>query len=173
MSKAGLYDYYKGLPPWAKGVTIVATLGVVVLIGSKVYAKVFPSDAVKANKALLAGVNTEISKATAKGQQPSFTPTQYTTFANEIYEGMRYCIGDDYDTVQADLKKMKNDVDVLNLIKAFSSRQNYCFGLPTGDPKDLFTFVKSELGNEFAGLTDYRVKDINADWKTKGITYQI
>ena len=59
------------------------------------------------------------------------------------------------------------------LIKAFGFRQDYAFGVPTGEPKDLFTFVNSELGNEYGGLWSGRVKGINSDWKKKNITYTI
>jgi hypothetical protein len=38
---------------------------------------------------------------------------------------------------------------------------------------DLFTYIQKELGNEYGGLTNYRVKRINEDWSKKGISYQI
>jgi hypothetical protein len=66
-----------------------------------------------------------------------------------------------------------NELDVAKLIKAFGTRQNYVFGLPAGSSMDLLTFVQDELGNEYGGLTSYRVSSINADWKKKGISYQI
>lgn len=86
---------------------------------------------------------------------------------------MRFAVGDDYATVESTMKKMQNDLDVAKLIQAFGTRQDYAFGIPTGNPMDLFTYVQKELGNDWGGLTNYRVKNINADWKKKGITYQI
>jgi hypothetical protein len=103
----------------------------------------------------------------------SFPESAYSTFANTIYNGMRYCAGDDYGTVETTLKKMKNDLDVAKLIKAFGKRQDYCFGIPASGELDLFTYVQKELGNDWGGLTNYRVKNINADWKKKGIKYEI
>jgi len=67
---------------------------------------------------------------------------------------------------------MNNDIDVAKLIKAFGVRQDYAFGVPTGSPKDLITFVNSELGDDYGGLTRYRVDAVNANWKKKGIKYQ-
>ena len=38
---------------------------------------------------------------------------------------------------------------------------------------DLLTYVKKELGNEYFGLTSYRVSNINKDWAAKKIKYTI
>lgn len=169
----GVYKFYKDLPPWAKGVVVVGGGLVVFLVGRKIYKAVFPSDTEKRNRQLFQNINTEIQGYNNQGIKPSFSDSQYETFANTIYNSMRYAVGDDYATVELKMKEMKNNLDVAKLIKAFGKRQNYFFGLPTGEPMDLFTFIQAELGNDYAGLTNYRVKNINADWKKKGITYQI
>lgn len=168
-----VYKFYKDLPPWAKGVVVVGGGLVVFLVGKKLFKAVFPSESEKRNKQLFQDVNNEISKYQSSGQRPSFSDSQYETFANTIYNSMRYAAGDDYATVELKLKQMKNNLDVAKLIKAFGKRQNYFFGIPTGDQMDLFTFVQAELGNDYGGLTNYRVVRVNEDWKKKGITYQI
>ena len=167
------YQYYKDLPPWAKGVVVVGGAVVVYLIGSKVYRAVFPTEAQRKNRELEKNIDSEISKMQSNGKKASFSDSNYNTFANTIYNSMRFAIGDDYGTVESTLKRMKNDLDVAKLIKAFGLKQDYFFGLPAGDKMDLFTYVQKELGNEYGGLTNYRVKKINEDWRKKGITYQI
>ena len=167
------YQYYKDLPPWAKGVVVVGGAVVVYLIGSKVYRAVFPTEAQKKNRELEKNIDSEISKMQGNGKKASFSDSNYNTFANTIYNSMRFAIGDDYGTVESTLKRMKNDLDVAKLIKAFGLKQDFFFGLPAGDKMDLFTFVQKELGNEYGGLTNYRVKRINEDWSKKGILYQI
>ena len=167
------YQYYKDLPPWAKGVVVVGGAVVVYLIGSKVYRAVFPTEAQKKNRELEKNIDSEISKMQNNGEKASFSDSNYNTFANTIYNSMRFAIGDDYGTVESTLKRMKNDLDVAKLIKAFGLKQDFFFGLPAGDKMDLFTFVQKELGNEYGGLTNYRVKRINEDWSKKGILYQI
>jgi len=167
------YQYYKDLPPWAKGVVVVGGAVVVYLIGSKVYRAVFPTEAQRKNRELEKNIDSEISKMQNNGKKASFSDSNYNTFANTIYNSMRFAIGDDYGTVESTLKRMKNDLDVAKLIKAFGLKQDYFFGLPAGDKMDLFTYVQKELGNEYGGLTNYRVKKINEDWRKKGITYQI
>ena len=67
---------------------------------------------------------------------------------------------------------MKNDLDVNYLVKAFGKRQGYCFGIPEGGLRDLFTFVRSELGTEYGGLSDSRLVAVNKDWAKKGIRYK-
>lgn len=169
----GAYKIYKDLPAWAKGVVVVGAGLVVFMIGRKVYKAVFPSAQEKRDKELLSDVNKEINKLENSGVKPSYSESQYLTFANTIYNGMRYCVGDDYGTVESTMKKMKNDLDVAKLVKAYGKRQRACFGIDAGGNDDLFTSVQAELGNDYGGLTNYRVRNINADWKKKGITYQL
>ena len=167
------YQYYKDLPPWAKGVVVVGGAVVVYLVGSRVYRAVFPTETQRKNRELEKNIDSEISKLQGNGKKASFSDSNYNTFANTIYNSMRFAVGDDYSTVEATLKRMKNDLDVAKLIKAFGLKQDYFFGLPTGDKMDLFTYLQKELGNEYGGLTNYRVKRINEDWSKKGISYQI
>jgi hypothetical protein len=173
MAKAGFYDYYKDLPSWAKGIVIVGGGAIVFLVGKRVYDKVFPTDQAKKNQELVNNISSEIKVAQSNGDKPTYLDSNYVTFANTAYNGMRYAVGDDYAAVESTLKSMKNNLDVAKLIAAFGNRQNYAFGIPVGNPMDLFTFVKSELGNEWGGLTSARVTSINKDWAAKGIKYQI
>lgn len=168
-----VYQYYSELPPWAKGVVVVGGGLVAFLVLRRVYKAVFPSAEDRKNRELAQNVNNEINVLTNQGVKPTYADSQYNTFANTIYNGMRYCAGDDYSTVESTLKRMMNDLDVAKLVKAFGKRQDYCFGIPTSGELDLFTYVQKELGNDYGGLTNYRVKRINEDWKKKGIKYQI
>lgn len=156
------------MTPVEKGVTIAAIAGGVYLTY-----KLFNKNAqVETNKAILNEAQKEIN-ALNKKYTPTFQPSNYLAFANSIYEGTKYGIGDNYGGVRDILKKMKNDLDVLMLIKAYGSRQNYVFGIPQGEKKDLFTNIREELGNEFFGLSSSKLDAINDDWKKKNIHYQI
>jgi hypothetical protein len=170
--KVEAYKYYKELPPWAKGVVVVGGAVALFFVGKKLYSVVFPSDDEKRNSALARNIETEIERL-QRSQKATFPESTYNTMANTIYNSMKFAVGDDYGAVQDTLKKMKNDLDVAKLIKAFGSRQDYAFGIPVGGKMDLFTYVKKELGNEWGGLTAYRVTDINKDWAAKKISYTI
>jgi len=164
---------FNNLPPWARGIVFVGGIAIVGLFSIKIYKKLFPSEQAKKNKELQKEIDVEISNWIKKGQKASFSDANYLTFANTIYEGMRYGIGDNYGKVVDTMLLMNNNLDVAKLIKAFGVRQNYLFGIDTGSPLDLLTFVQSELGSEYLGLTSYRITKINNDWAKKGITYKI
>jgi len=115
----------------------------------------------------------DIKKWVKAGFKPTLNLSDYPSIANTIYEGTKYGVGDNYGIVQAALKKLNNNLDVALLIASYGKKQNYNFGIPDGEPRDLFTNIRKELGSEYGGLTDYRVKDINTNWKNKGITYII
>jgi hypothetical protein len=166
------YKYYKDLPAWAKGVALVGAGVIVYFVGYRIYKYAFPSNAEKRNKELANNIQSEIIKAKEQGLTPSYADSNYNTMANTIYNSMRYAVGDNYGLVVDTMKNMKNNLDVAKLIKAFGMKQDYVFGLPEGSPKDLFTFVQSELGNEY-GVANFRIKSINSDWAKKGITYKL
>jgi hypothetical protein len=167
-----VYQYYKELPPWAKGVVVVGGVAALFFVGKKLYTIVFPSEEAKRNAELGRNINTEIANL-QRFMKASYPDSTYDTLANTIYNSMRFAIGDDYATVEDSLKKMNNDLDVAKLIRAFGSRQDYAFGIPVGGKMDLFTYVKKELGNEYAGLSSRRVTSINKDWAAKKIKYTI
>ena len=171
MADSKLYKAYSDLPSWSKGVISVTALAVLVLAGYGIYKKFSKDTEEKGDKEMLNDISDEISKLLKK-YKPSFAKSEYLSYADSIHNSLKYCVGDSYGTAEDILKRMKNDLDVALLIKAFGVRQDYCFGIPV-DNHPLFTFVRKELGNEWGGLTEYRVNSINKNWKQKGITYQI
>ncbi|CAI8156602.1 MAG: Uncharacterised protein [Formosa sp. Hel3_A1_48] len=171
--KDNIFKYYTELPQWAKGAVVIAATAAVGFVGYKVYRMVFPSDSEKQAQQLLNTIQNDIARWEREGLTPSYPEVQYQAMASSAYDGMRYCAGDNYTAVEEILKKMQNNLDVSLLVSAFGIRQNFCFGIPTGTPLDLFSFVKRELGDEWGGLTDYRIKRINDNWQKKGITYKV
>lgn len=167
-----MYQYYKELPQWAKGIVVVGGVAAAFFVGKKIYSFVFPSADEKRNQQLTNNINSEVQRL-SRTQKATYPDSSYDTMANTIYNGMRYAVGDDYGSVQETLKKMKNDLDVAKLIKAFGKRQDFAFGIPVSGKLDLLTYVRKELGNEYFGLTSYRVTNINKDWASKKITYTI
>lgn len=159
---------YTDLPKWAKGIVFVAGTLAVVAVAITI-------------KNMIKGKKTQKDSRTWKGEEnelakkltASFSDAQMTAFANQIYEGVRYGAGDDYPLVRDIMKKMKNDLDVARLVRFYGTRQLYNFGIPVGEPIDLFTTMEKELGNEWGGLSKSKITEINADWKQKGITYTL
>ena len=155
----------KDVPGWAKGALLIGGGIALYLLFRR-----FFSEAAARNARLQQNIQQEIRQLQQQ-QQPSFSESNYAAFANTIHNAIQYCVGDDYGTVEATLKKMRNDLDVAKPFNAYGRRQRFCFGIPVGDKDDLFTAVQAELGQEWGGATNVRVRRINADWKAKGITY--
>jgi len=164
-----LKDKFSSLP-----ITIqYALIGGGLFIGYKLVSGFFKSGSEQLTTDVLTTTQDDITKFINQGQTPSFQVSQYPIFANIIYESTKYGIGDSYGTVVDTLKQLKNNLDVALLIKAYGTKQNYVFGIPTGEKRDLFTNIQSELGNEYGGITSYRITQINNNWLSKGITYKL
>ena len=138
-----------------------------------IYKKITSQETTQEDTQKLLKKELDLEQARLKNLKLTYPISQYLLFANVLDESMRYGIGDNYKAVVTTLQKMQNNKDVLQLIKAYGNRQGYVFGIPAGNPKDLFTTIKAELGNEYAGLTSYKVDQINNDWKKKKISYTI
>jgi len=161
---------YNQLPKVAQYVVIGAGL----FLGYKLYQKFFGKSGSEDLTDNLLDLNlTDIDKWKKAGQTANFTSSQYFAMANGIYEATKYGLGDNYGDVVKICKKLINNLDVAYLIKAYGTKQNYFFGIPSGEKRDLFTNIRTELGNEYGGLTAYKLDQINNDWKSKNITYQI
>ena len=149
-----------------------AIAGAGLFLAYKIYKILFKNEQEQTNQQIVQQAEKE-KKELEKKFKLTFPVSQYPIFANLIYESTKYGIGDNYGAVVDTLKKLKNDLDVATLIKAYGSRQNYIFGIPAGEKRDLFTNIKAELGNEYGGLTSYRITQINNDWQKKGIKYRV
>ena len=169
-------ELFKDLPPWAKGILAVTlTVGAgagIFFVARAIKKRLNPSSEEESLKNLAKKNEDELTENQKAGLKLTFPQSQYNAMANQIYEGMRYCLGDDYASVEKTLMKMKNNLDVNYLVKAFGKRQGYCFGIPEGAERDLFTFVRSELGTEYGGLSDSRLVNVNKDWSKKKISYK-
>lgn len=146
--------------------------GAGLFLAYKIYKILFKNEQEQTNQQIVQQAEKE-KKELEKKFKLTFPVSQYPIFANLIYESTKYGIGDNYGAVVTTLKKLKNDLDVATIIKAYGSRQNYIFGIPAGEKRDLFTNIKAELGNEYGGLTSYRIDQINNDWQKKGIKYRV
>lgn len=97
------------------------------------------------------------------GMTPTYSDNIYQSTADSIFEDIRHShpfswFGDSqFDDVVTEIEKMKNDLDIAKLIKAFGIRERDYFGvIPDGSDKNLPTFVTELLGPErISQLNDY------------------
>jgi hypothetical protein len=138
----------------------------------KTYKILFKNEQEQTNIKIQTETKKELDAAIKKAKL-SYPLSQYSAWANIIYNSTMYGLGDNYGAVKQVLLLMKNDADVLKLVQEYGSRQNYVFGIPQGEKRDLFTNLRAELGDEYFGLYTGKLNDINADWTKKKISYKI
>ena len=79
---------------------------------------------------------------------------------------MRYsAIDDDKADAGYQIARVQNDADVAVLIDQFGKRQEYFFGIPTGDPKTLPEFITSNLSRS-------TLNQINGNYASKNIKFR-
>jgi hypothetical protein len=85
-----------------------------------------------------------------KGGKPTRPEGQFAVWADQIYEYLKYTKLDDKKDLAFALlfKYFHNDADIALLTKYFGKRQEYAFGLPVGNPKNLSEFVTTNLSKE-------------------------
>ena len=100
------------------------------------------------------------------GVKLSKSKTEWDIVADQIYNDLSgTALTDNKGDVNTQLKKVKNDLDILYLIESFGERQEYITFFPNGDKKNLNEFIISNLSN-------YSILDINADYINKNIKYR-
>lgn len=165
MKTDNIYKYYKDLPQWAKGVVVVGTLGIVYIVGSKIYAGLQPKPREIVN------VENDIDKLVVK-MKPTYNDAAYDEYANTIYQAQRTSMSNDSGSIQDVAYLMMNDLDVAKLIQAYGVRQDYVFAIPT-DKYTLLGAMRKGIEADLFGAFSYRIGKINSNWEAKGITYRI
>ena len=121
--KAKAYDYYKGLPTWAKGVVVVGGLAVVWFSVGKpivnlIKKKLDETKKVKEQQA----ASTTLADLARKGIKPTITAGQADSMSNALRIAFSGC-GTDEQAVYNVAKQLKNDADVYLLIKTYGVRE--------------------------------------------------
>jgi len=162
-----IFETYKELPSWAKGVVVVGGIAIAYIVGNTIYKKLFPTPPTQE----LLNVEDDITNF-SKIYKQSFPDSAYDQYAVVIYNAQRTSFGNDSGTIQDTLKLMNNDLDVAKLIKSYGVRQDYAFSLPT-DSYTLLGAAKKGISDDLFGAFTYRINDVNKDWASKGITYKL
>jgi len=110
----------------------------------------------------------DVSDIIKTGIKPTYNSTNYVEFADIIWNKRKYNLAFDNDEQAAVdiLKKMRNDLDVALLLKAYGLRRDYFFGIETGQAMGLFTAVREKVP---ASL----IEQVNTEWAKRGITYRV
>jgi hypothetical protein len=161
----------QGLPSWSKGVIAVAVTGAAVFIGYKIYKLISDKQSAEdkqREKDVESSLNKQLVEQGVK-LNPTYKANQYISYANSIFGELNGFGAGSALVIEKALMAMKNDLDVLNLIKAYGTRQRTVFGIDKAGKQDLM----SSLATEWASLNDSSKKKINNDWANKNIKYRI
>ena len=114
--------FIQDTPQWAKGVIALAAIGGGYLIYRGIKKQADKAKGIKpsASSELPANINTDI-KEQAKKTPLSYPLSVYDTYAQDLY-GAMYRFGTEEDTIFRIMGYMKNDADVLQLIKSYGVR---------------------------------------------------
>jgi hypothetical protein len=116
-------EFIKDTPQWAKGVIALAAIGGGYLLFRAVKKQADKAKGIKpsASSELPVNISTDI-KEQAKKTPLSYPLSVYETYAQDLY-GAMYRFGTEESTIFRIMGYMKNDADVLQLIKAFGVRK--------------------------------------------------
>lgn len=102
----------------------------------------------------------------ARGLTLTKSKAEWDAIADTIYNDLRYsALADNKDDAGYQVARVKNDADIIYLIKTFGKRQEYLFGLPSGSPMSLSEFITSNLSRKSINL-------INDNYSRKGMNFK-
>jgi len=102
----------------------------------------------------------------ARGLTLTKSKAEWDAIADTIYNDLRYsALADNKDDAGYQVARVKNDADIIYLIKTFGKRQEYLFGLPSGSPMSLAEFITSNLTRDNINL-------INDNYSRKGMNFK-
>jgi hypothetical protein len=178
---AKVFDWYKELPGWAKGLTAIAVVGVAAYTGFKIYGGIRTAIRKAQAGKSIKDVATERKEYENNGISASFANSDYQGWASAIEQQFSGC---DFSTplpflsgrvslsksgrVIGDiLNTFNNNVDFLKLVEAWGIRTYDDCGIGTGNVENvnLYGAVNSELDS-------YEVSVLNDLLASKKITYR-
>jgi len=174
MAQGKVYDYYSGLPTWARGIVVVGGLVVGYIAVNAIIKKINQN---KVDAAAQQEINTasgDLNSVIAGGTNPTLNNSQLEAMSSAIVEASNGC-GTDNNMMYATFNKIKNDADILSFIKVFGLRKKTrcpftndtmeSFWSNYTTPMSLSAMVNSELDTT-------EIQKINDGFLAKGMKYQ-
>lgn len=162
--------YYKGLPPWGRGVVVVGGAVVAVIVVAKIYKGI--KNKIAENNAMLEAQQSasDLKDLIGMGVNPTYPNSQYESWSNQLVQAFTGC-GTDVDAVYSIFKNIQNEADILKLISTYGIRPYdkcmhwiYLFG---GGVQNL-----SLPGAMTSELSSSDIDNINNLLASKGIKYR-
>lgn len=145
-------ETFQNLPTIVQIIIVLIILVIVYRIVNWIIVKI------KTNK-LENQIQSEQNAFENSGQKLTFMPSQYSTFSDQLQQAFQYS-GTEEGTVIDIISKMKNDLDILELNKAFGKRDIYFWGFT-------YSFSLPEAIRD-----EMDVKEVNEILQSKNIQYR-
>jgi len=102
----------------------------------------------------------------ARGIDLTKSKAEWDQIADTIYNDLRFsALADNKADAGYQVSRVKNDADMIYLIKTFGKRQEYLFGIPSGSLMGLIEFITSNLDRSNIDL-------INDNYSRKGMKFK-
>jgi len=113
-----------------------------------------------------ANINDIEKNLNARGIDLTKSKAEWDQIADTIYNDLRFsALADNKADAGYQVSRVKNDADMIYLIKTFGKRQEYLFGIPSGSPMGLTEFITSNLDRSNIDL-------INDNYSRKGMKFK-
>ena len=175
-----VFDYYKELPSWAKGVVVVGGIAIVYFTSKQLIARIKKQGEIKKDMAVVIDQQNEVKVLEQTGARASFSDSQYKSWADAIqkqFDGcdfsyQNYILPESFFSysgakVYQILNNFKNNLDFLKLSTAWGIRTYDKCGLWNGNVENVS--LSGAISDE---LTEIEIKDLNKLLTKKGITYR-
>jgi hypothetical protein len=110
------------IPGWAVGAIVIVSLAGVSIGAYLIYKKIKNMAAEKDSKKEAGDIDDDLKKLTKAGKKLTLTPSQISGIANELFTAMNG-YGTNYDAVLHAMVRVKNDVDLLAVVKSYGVRE--------------------------------------------------
>ncbi len=159
-------EIFTGLPKWAQGLIAVGIVGGVGYLGYTIYKNFKEKQSKKDSKAEVDAVKATTQVLQAKGMKPTLDNLKLNTIANQLETAMNG-YGTDVSSVYRAFANVKNDFDVVNLIKVYNVRK-----LSSGKGNIAPDFTGTLAASIEEELNTSEKKALNDSLSRKGINYR-
>ena len=111
-----VYDYYKDLPSWAKGVVVVGGIAIVYFTAKSFIKRIRTQADEKRSLQESTNADNELIDLNNRGIKPTLTDSNITSIINSLKDAMNGC-GTNEKRVYDDFSKLNNEADVKLLIR--------------------------------------------------------
>ena len=116
-----VFDYYKELPSWAKGVVVVGGIAVSYIFISRTIARIRKAKDIKDVQKETDYANKDLIELARRGIHPTIDKTQMEIIIKSLEDAMNGC-GANQSRIENAFKKLNNEADLKLLIRDFGVR---------------------------------------------------